>query len=173
MDEVRNSAVEMALVAPFLLLLLLGIFGQALLDQAELEAAAVADSLATLAARNTDLEDQLRGYNMQIILLNDEVDRMQEVVDAKLAVVEGLADENEELLARIRMIELQLAEKDEELEAAVLSMEEIREKIRLQRGAIVGALRSGRLVMLLLMVLMMLMAVAVMLRGAGHGCSSL
>jgi hypothetical protein len=103
---------------------------QALQAAAELEAAAAADSLAAMAARQTDLEDQLRGYNMQIILLNDEVERLQEVVDAKLAVVEGLADENTELLSRIRMIELQLAEKDEELAAAVLSMDEIREANR-------------------------------------------
>jgi hypothetical protein len=99
---------------------------QELQAAAELEAATARDDLAALAARNTDLEDSMRGYNMQIILLNDEVDRLQEVMDAKLAVIEGLAEENEELLARIRMIELQLADKDEELEAATLTMEEIR-----------------------------------------------
>jgi hypothetical protein len=99
---------------------------QELLGRAELERAALADSLAGLAARNTDLQDELRGYSMQIILLNDEVERMQEVVDAKLAVVEGLADENAALLERVRLIELQLAEKDEELEAARLTVDEIR-----------------------------------------------
>ena len=103
---------------------------QQLLAAAELQTAAAVDSLSVMSARNTDLEDQMRGYNMQIILLNDEVDRMQEIVDAKLAVVEGLADENSELLARLRVIELQLAEKDEEIEAAVLSMEDIREANR-------------------------------------------
>lgn len=100
---------------------------QELQAAAELHAASAADSLAALSARNTDLEDQIRGYSMQLILLNDEVDRLQEVVDAKLAVVEGLADENEELLARIRMIELQLAEKDDELRAARLTMDDIRD----------------------------------------------
>ena len=103
---------------------------QELLAQAELEAAAVTDSLATLSARNTDLEDELRGYSMQIILLNDEIDRLREVVDAKLAVIEGLGDENSELLERIRLIELQLAEKDEDLEAARLTVEEVREASR-------------------------------------------
>ncbi len=103
---------------------------QELLAQAELQAASATDSLSVLSARNTDLEDELRGYNMQIILLNDEVERMQEVVAAKLAVVEGLADENTELLARIRLIELQLAEKDDELMAASLTMDEIREASR-------------------------------------------
>ena len=58
---------------------------QQLLAAAELQTAAAVDSLSVLSARNTDLEDQMRGYNMQIILLNDEVDRMQEVVAAKLA----------------------------------------------------------------------------------------
>ncbi len=103
---------------------------QELQAAAELETASALDELAAMAARSTDLEDQMRGYNMQIILLNDEVDRLKEVVDAKLAVIEGLADENEELLARIRTIRLQLADKDEELDAAVLSMEEIRDASR-------------------------------------------
>jgi len=103
---------------------------QELQAAAELETASALDELAAMAARSTDLEDQMRGYNMQIILLNDEVDRLEEVVDAKLAIIEGLADENEELLARIRTIRLQLADKDEELDAAVLSMEEIRDASR-------------------------------------------
>jgi len=99
---------------------------QDLLAQAQLETAAVRDSLATVAARNTDLADRMRGYNMQIILLNDEVERLQEVVDAKLAVVEDLQTENEALLDRIETIRLQLAEKDEQLQAATLSLDEIR-----------------------------------------------
>jgi len=103
---------------------------QELQAAAELETASALDELAAMAARSTDLEDQMRGYNMQIILLNDEVDRLEEVVDAKLAIIEGLADENEELLARIRTIRLQLADKDEELDAAVLSMEEIQDATR-------------------------------------------
>ncbi|MEZ4387060.1 MAG: hypothetical protein R3D98_05700 [Candidatus Krumholzibacteriia bacterium] len=97
---------------------------------AELFAAAARDSLAALAARNTDLEESIRGYSMQLILLNDQVDRMRDVVDAKLAVVEGLADENSELLARIRTIELQLAEKDQDLQAARMTMDEIRRSSR-------------------------------------------
>jgi biopolymer transport protein ExbD len=103
---------------------------QELQAEAELHAASARDSLATLAARNTDLEDRIRGYSMQLILLNDELDRLEETLDAKLAVVEGLADENTELLARIRLIELQLADKDAELEAARLTMDEIREANR-------------------------------------------
>jgi biopolymer transport protein ExbD len=98
--------------------------------EAELRAAAAEDSLAVLAARNTDLEDRIRGYSMQLILLNDEVDRLEQTIDAKLAVVEGLARDNEQLLERIQMIELQLAEKDAELEAARLTMDGIREASR-------------------------------------------
>lgn len=103
---------------------------QQLLEQAELRAAAAADSVAALAARNTDLADEIRGYSMQLILLNDAVDRLQEQVEAKLAVVEDLATENEELLARIRVIELQLAEREDQLAAARLTMQEIREASR-------------------------------------------
>jgi len=103
---------------------------QELQAAAELHAASAADSLAALSARNTDLEDQMRGYSMQLILLNDEIDRIQDVVDAKLAVIEGLGDENSELLARIRLIELQVAEKDDELRAARLTMDDIRDANR-------------------------------------------
>jgi len=98
---------------------------QQLQAAAELQAAAAADSLASLAATNTDLADRIRGYNMQLILLNDEVERLQESVDAKLAVIEGLTDDNEDLLSRLRIIELQLAEKDREIEAAHLTVAEV------------------------------------------------
>jgi DNA repair exonuclease SbcCD ATPase subunit len=99
---------------------------QQLQAEAELRAAAAADSLAAASARNTDLQERIRGYNMQLILLNDEVERLQDRVDAKLAVIEDLAAANEDLLARLRTIELQLAEKDEQLEAARLTMAEVR-----------------------------------------------
>ena len=87
---------------------------------AQAEAAAAVDSLAAMAARQTDLEDQLRGYNMQIILLNDEVERLQEVVDAKLAELELVAlDDDRRFFPRYEAVFLYRLDLDRAARSAI------------------------------------------------------
>jgi hypothetical protein len=83
------------------------------------------EAMMDLRSLNIDLEDQLRAKEMQIILLNDDIKRLDASLEAKLAIVERLTEEQQELLENLRIIQLQLAEKDEELEAAQLRLTEI------------------------------------------------
>jgi len=83
------------------------------------------EAMADLRFLNTDLEDKLRSKEMQIILLNDEIKRLDGNLEAKIAIIDRLTEEQQELLENLRIIQLQLAEKDEKIEAAELHLAEI------------------------------------------------
>jgi len=97
------------------------------LQQEEMEAqlASNLEAMMDLRSLNIDLEDQLRSKEMQIILLNDDIKRLDASLEAKLAIVERLTEEQQELLENLRIIQLQMDEKDAELAAAQLRLTEI------------------------------------------------
>ena len=83
--------------------------------EAESQLAANAQILADLRVRNTDLEEAVRSTRMEIILLTDEARRIREGLDIKAAAIARLDEANEELSENLRLIRLQLAEKQTEL----------------------------------------------------------
>jgi DNA repair exonuclease SbcCD ATPase subunit len=91
----------------------------------EAQLASNLEDMIDLRSLNIDLEDQLRSKEMQIILLNDDIKRLDNSLEAKTAIVERLTEEQQELLENLRIIQLQMAEKDEEIEAAQLRLAEI------------------------------------------------
>jgi len=88
--------------------------------QAEAEEAVQANVqvLADLRVRNIDLEEAIRSSRMEIILLTDEAELLEASLDIKAAAIARLEGEKEELSENIRLIRLQLTEKQEELEGA-------------------------------------------------------
>jgi hypothetical protein len=88
--------------------------------QAEAEArlASNAQVLVDLRVRNTDLEEAIRSARMEIILLSDEAQKLESGLDIKAAAIARLEGEKEELAENIRLIRLQLTEKEEELAGA-------------------------------------------------------
>ncbi len=88
--------------------------------QAEAEEALQANVqvLADLRVRNIDLEEAIRSTRMEIILLTDEAELLEASLDIKAAAIARLEGEKEELSENIRLIRLQLTEKEEELEGA-------------------------------------------------------
>ncbi|MDX2474291.1 MAG: hypothetical protein QNL91_11330 [Candidatus Krumholzibacteria bacterium] len=83
--------------------------------EAESQLAANTQVLADLRVRNTDLEEAIRSTRMEIILLTDEARRIREGLDIKAAAIARLDEANEELSENLRLIRLQLAEKQTEL----------------------------------------------------------
>jgi len=71
--------------------------------------------LADLRVRNTDLEEAIRSTRMEIILLTDEARVISEELDIKAAAIARLDEANEELSENLRLIRLQLEEKQSEL----------------------------------------------------------
>jgi chromosome segregation ATPase len=84
--------------------------------------------LADLRIKNTDLEEAIRSARMEIILLTDEARRLDDSLDVKAAAIARLEGENEELAENIRLIRLQLSEKEQELEDAQIMVAGIKEE---------------------------------------------
>ncbi|MFO7653732.1 MAG: hypothetical protein R6X25_07885 [Candidatus Krumholzibacteriia bacterium] len=74
--------------------------------------------LADLTAANVDLEEQLRDRETQIIVLTDEQTRLQDLLDARMLVIERLEEERADLQESVRVIRMRVAEQEEELAAA-------------------------------------------------------
>ena len=74
--------------------------------------------LADLRLQNTDLEEAVRSARMEIILLTDEISRLDDSLDVKAAAIARIAEEKEELSENLRLVRLQLSEKDQELDDA-------------------------------------------------------
>ena len=84
--------------------------------------------LADLRVRNTDLEEAIRSSRMEIILLTDEAQRLEASRDIKTAAIARLEGEKRELEENIRLIRMQLSEKEEELEGAQAMIGGIRDE---------------------------------------------
>ena len=67
--------------------------------------------LADLRLRNSDLEEAVRSTRMEIILLNDEMQRLEDNLEIKAAAIARLGDEKENLEENLRLIRLNLTEK--------------------------------------------------------------
>lgn len=84
--------------------------------------------LADLRLRNTDLEEAVRSTRMEIILLRDEMQRLDESLEIKAAAIARLGEENENLEEHLRLIKLQLTEKQEELDDARMMVAGVRDE---------------------------------------------
>jgi len=96
--------------------------------EAEERLASNTQVLADLRVRNTDLEEAIRTARMELILLTDEAQLLEESLDIKAAAIARLEGEKEELSENIRLIRLQLSEKEEELEDAQVMIGGIRDE---------------------------------------------
>lgn len=96
--------------------------------EAEQRLAANTQVLADLRVRNTDLEEAIRSSRMEIILLTEEGEKLAAGLDIKAAAIARLEGENEELEENIRLIRLQLTEKEEELADAQAMIGGIRDE---------------------------------------------
>ncbi len=113
--------------------------------------------LADLRLRNTDLEEAVRSARMEIILLSDEMQRLENNLDIKAAAIARLADEKEELHENLRLIRMQMVDKDQELENAQLMIGGIRDKaeranrqLSLQIAELLSQLEENETTMLVL-----------------------
>ncbi len=84
--------------------------------------------LADLRLRNSDLEMAVRTARMEIILLSDEMQRLDDNLEIKAAAIARLAGEKEELEENLRLIRMQMVEKDQELENAQAMIGGIRDE---------------------------------------------
>ena len=84
--------------------------------------------LADLRLRNTDLEEAVRSTRMEIILLSDEMQRLEDNLEIKAAAIARLGDEKENLEENLRLIRLNLTEKQEELDNAQMMIAGIRDE---------------------------------------------
>ena len=113
--------------------------------------------LADLRLRNTDLEEAVRSARMEIILLSDEMQRLDDSLDVKAAAIARLAGEKEELEENLRLIRMQMVEKDQELENAQLMIGGIRDEaeranreLSLQLASLLSELENNEMTMLTL-----------------------
>ena len=74
--------------------------------------------LADLRIEKTDLEEAIRSARMEIILLTDRMERLQENLDVRAAAVARLSEEKADLEENLRLIRIELAEKEDELAGA-------------------------------------------------------
>ncbi len=84
--------------------------------------------MADLRLRNTDLEAAVRTARMEIILLSDEMQRLDDSLEIKAAAIARLAGEKEELEENLRLIRMQMVEKDQALENAQAMIGGIRDE---------------------------------------------
>ncbi len=84
--------------------------------------------MADLRIRNTDLEEAVRSTRMEIILLSDEMQRIDDNLEVKAAAIARIAEENENLEENLRLIRMHMMEKDEELENAQVMIGGIRKE---------------------------------------------
>ena len=113
--------------------------------------------LADLRLRNTDLEVAVRTARMEIILLSDEMQRLDDNLEVKAAAIARLAGEKEELEENLRLIQMQMVEKDKELEDAQIMIGGIRDEaeranreLSLQLAALLSQLEENETTMLTL-----------------------
>ncbi len=84
--------------------------------------------LADLRLRNSDLEEAVRSARMEIILLSDEMQRLEDNLEIKAAAIARLGEERENLEENLRLIRLNLTEKQEELENAQMMIAGVRDE---------------------------------------------
>jgi hypothetical protein len=84
--------------------------------------------LADLESLTSELEERMRTKEMEIILLGDDVGRLEDLLDARAIVIDRLREQREELLENLRIIRLELAEREREAEAATLRLTEVTEE---------------------------------------------
>jgi len=113
--------------------------------------------LADLRLRNTGLEEAVRSARMEIILLNDEMQRLDDSLEIKAAAIARLADKKEELEENLRIIQMQMVEKDQELENAQVMIGGIRDEaeranreLSLQLASLMSQLEENEMTMLTL-----------------------
>jgi DNA repair exonuclease SbcCD ATPase subunit len=113
--------------------------------------------LADLRLRNTDLEEAVRSTRMEIILLSDEMQRLEENLNVKAAAIARLAGEKEELEENLRLIRMRMTEKDQELEDAQLMIGGIKDEaeranreLSLQIAQLLSSLEENETAMLTL-----------------------
>jgi hypothetical protein len=111
--------------------------------------------LADLRLRNNDLEEAVRSARMEIILLSDEMQRLDTNLVVKAAAIARLSGEKEELQENLRLIRMQMAEKDEELEDAQLMIggirdeaERVNRQLSLQLAQLLSQLEENEMTML-------------------------
>ncbi len=113
--------------------------------------------LADLRLRNTDLEEAVRSARMEIILLSDEMQRLADNLDIKAAAIARLSDQKEELQENLRLVRMQMVEKDQELENAQVMIGGIRDEadrvnreLSLQLAQLLSQLEDNEMTMLTL-----------------------
>ncbi|MCP4292376.1 MAG: hypothetical protein GY780_11155 [bacterium] len=113
--------------------------------------------LADLRLRNTDLEEAVRSARMEIILLSDEMQRLENNLDIKAAAIARLSGEKEELQENLRLIRMQMVKKDQQLENAQAMIGGIRDEaersnreLSLQIAALLSQLEENETTMLVL-----------------------
>ncbi len=84
--------------------------------------------MADLRLRNTDLEEAVRSARMEIILLSDEMARLDDNLEIKAAAIARLAGEKEELEENLRLIKMQMIAKDQQLDDAQAMIGGIRDE---------------------------------------------
>jgi len=82
---------------------------------AEENLAANQQVLADLRLRQTDLEEAVRSSRMEIMLLTEEAQHLKDNLAVKAAAIARLEGEREELSENLRLIRLQLTDKEQEL----------------------------------------------------------
>jgi biopolymer transport protein ExbD len=82
--------------------------------------------LADLRLKNTDLDEAVRSARMEIILLSDELKQLDEDLEVKAAAIARLGEEKENLEENLKLIRLNLTEKQEELDDAQMMIAGIR-----------------------------------------------
>ena len=113
--------------------------------------------MADLRLRNTDLEEAVRSARMEIILLSDEMQRLDDNLEIKAAAIARLVGEKEELEENLRLIRMQMVEKDQELENAQVMIGGIRDEaeranrqLSLQLAQLLSQLEDNQTTMLTL-----------------------
>jgi hypothetical protein len=96
--------------------------------EAEEKLAANVQVMADLRVRNTDLEEAIRSSRMEIILLTDEMERLEAGLDVKAAAIARLEGEKAELEENIRLIRLQLTDREQDLADAQAMIGGIRDE---------------------------------------------
>jgi hypothetical protein len=130
---------------------------QHMVAEKEAELAESLASLASVRAEIDDLEEQLRAKEMEIILLGDENAAMSGNLEAKLAIIDRLRNQQEELQHNIRLLRTRVREMEEEaaaneeaLTAANLALSEQSDDFQRQLADLLAQLEDKDAVLLTL-----------------------